>query len=455
MDETAVGISIFTLNCWGLGLGISKNRNERMKAIGDYLADQNYDVVLLQEIWKKENFDTIRSCLSSALPFSHHFNNGIIGTGTCVFSKVRINDVTFHHFGLNGYPHKLAHGDWFGGKGLGFGQIDFKGFNVNIFTSHYHATYNYNPLKDIYLGHRVVHGVESAQWIKLSSSSADLTIYAGDFNNEPSDIPYQIVKYVTPLKDAWVEANGTEGGETSETPNNTYTSRSSLRESPNGKRIDYIMYMAGPNIEANTISCSLPLPVRVPGKNISYSDHEGVAANIQIRRQHQQRITNRDYVRLQSTREVEMKKSVVGQGKQILEESLRQTRYAKVFYVLMTLVCILLLVTTFIPQQFGELYLATLVDIGLFFVRLCLIVTITYLCMMASLFLKRERHALRSTISTLNVILESYMEVDQLQNATDNCYTIPQEQLNNYAASGINISEVKSLSSAPSSDKNI
>jgi len=87
MDETAVDISIFTLNCWGLGLGISKNRNERMKAIGDYLANQNYDVVLLQEIWKKENFNTIRSCLLSALPFSHHFDNGIIGTGTCVFFK--------------------------------------------------------------------------------------------------------------------------------------------------------------------------------------------------------------------------------------------------------------------------------------------------------------------------------------------------------------------------------
>jgi hypothetical protein len=29
--------------------------------------------------------------------------------------------------------------------------------------------------------------VESALWIKLSSSSADLTIYAGDFNTEPKE----------------------------------------------------------------------------------------------------------------------------------------------------------------------------------------------------------------------------------------------------------------------------
>jgi hypothetical protein len=34
------------------------------------------------------------------------------------------------------------------------------------------------------------------------------------------------------------------------------------RESPKGKRIDFIMYMAGPNIKAETLSCTLPLPHR-------------------------------------------------------------------------------------------------------------------------------------------------------------------------------------------------
>jgi len=33
------------------------------------------------------------------------------------------------------------------------------------------------------------------------------------------------VRYVTPLCDAWVEANGVDGGETSETPSNSYTHR--------------------------------------------------------------------------------------------------------------------------------------------------------------------------------------------------------------------------------------
>ena len=32
---------------------------------------------------------------------------GIIGTGTCVLSKVPIVDAVFHEFSMNGYPHQV------------------------------------------------------------------------------------------------------------------------------------------------------------------------------------------------------------------------------------------------------------------------------------------------------------------------------------------------------------
>lgn len=35
-----------------------------------------------------------------------------------------------------------------------------------------------------------------------------------------AEVPYKNVMYITPLRDAWIKANGEEGGETSETPNN-------------------------------------------------------------------------------------------------------------------------------------------------------------------------------------------------------------------------------------------
>jgi hypothetical protein len=39
-------------------------------------------------VWKHENFYTIRSLVSKVLPYSNYFDNGIIGTGTCIFAKV-------------------------------------------------------------------------------------------------------------------------------------------------------------------------------------------------------------------------------------------------------------------------------------------------------------------------------------------------------------------------------
>lgn len=399
-------VKLFTLNCWGLGLGISKNRDERMEDIGKFIAEQDYDIVFLQEVWKKPNYLTIKHLVASKLPFSHYYDNGIIGTGTAIFSKVKIQDVTFHEFGLNGYPHKLLHGDWFGGKGLGVCQVDFMGFNIHLFVSHYHATYDYNPVTDVYLGHRVVHGVESAQWIKLSSSSADLTVYAGDFNTEPKDIPYQIVRHVTPLRDAWVDANGVEGGETSETPSNSFTPRSSLKESPQGKRIDYIMYSSGPNISAETIYCNLPLPDRVPGKTISYSDHEGVAARIRIKRNPETKMSNRDFVRMQTMVDLPSKNACVRDAIKILEASLKSVKLGRILYLLGALLCFVLLVGAFIvPTLLDPTYVA--IDIALFVARLILVVSATYLVLMSLLFFRKERHAISGTLACLGLVLEN------------------------------------------------
>ena len=37
--------------------------------------------------------------------------------------------------------------------------------------------------------------LEAAQWVKLTAPGADLTIYAGDFNTEPGDVPYRILRF--------------------------------------------------------------------------------------------------------------------------------------------------------------------------------------------------------------------------------------------------------------------
>ena len=44
-------ISVFTLNCWGIGMGVSRDRVVRMRAIAEHLAAAQHDIVCLQEIW--------------------------------------------------------------------------------------------------------------------------------------------------------------------------------------------------------------------------------------------------------------------------------------------------------------------------------------------------------------------------------------------------------------------
>lgn len=79
-------LRVFTLNIWGLK-GVSAKRSERVKEIGEWLAASEFDVVLLQEVWLQEDFDSLRRAVRGRFQHAHFFDNGIIGTGTCIFSR--------------------------------------------------------------------------------------------------------------------------------------------------------------------------------------------------------------------------------------------------------------------------------------------------------------------------------------------------------------------------------
>lgn len=52
---------------------ISKDRDVRMRAIAEEFACSKYDVVCLQEVWKDDDFELIKSIVFEALPYSHYF----------------------------------------------------------------------------------------------------------------------------------------------------------------------------------------------------------------------------------------------------------------------------------------------------------------------------------------------------------------------------------------------
>ncbi|XP_005097465.1 sphingomyelin phosphodiesterase 2 [Aplysia californica] len=277
-------LKIFTLNCWGLPFPvICKNRPERINAIGDYLKNGDFDVVFLQEIWVKSDFHILREKMKHTLPFSHYFYSGAIGSGLCVFSKHAITETFYHRYHLNGHAHKIFHGDWFGGKGVGLCRIHKNGIDINLYCSHFHA--EYNPLEDEYRAHRLSQALELSQFIGYTSVDCDLIILAGDLNTPAHGLGYKVITQNGSLKDTWLEKKNCVENEdigTCDVAGNCYTPASLAKERPLGDRIDYVMYSCKSNFSVEVRDCQLGGLGKIPGHNVNYSDHEPVVAHLTV-----------------------------------------------------------------------------------------------------------------------------------------------------------------------------
>lgn len=277
-----VELRVLTLNCWGI-IGFSKHRVERMTAIANYLSTSDYDFVFLQEVWSQQDFKRIRRKTKHNLPYGHYFFSGVTGSGVCVFSKGPIVDSGMLKYNLNGYAHKIFHGDWFGGKVVGLCKVHHRGLHINLYVTHLHAEYNRHC--DIYLSHRICQAFEMSQYVKHTSEHCDLAIVAGDFNTEPLDLPYNIILYNTGLTDTFVDQEAMSRdslcvGATNGHPDNIYTSPYEKSTCPTGKRIDYVMYKVGRGVTAETKSCITP-KLKTPS-GLPLSDHEPVEVTMRL-----------------------------------------------------------------------------------------------------------------------------------------------------------------------------
>ena len=106
---------------------------------------------------------------------------------------------------------------------------------------------------------RVVQALEAGNFIEMTSAGADLTIYCGDFNTEPGDLPHQVLTRVFGLTDPHAAAK----------PLKThYRKENSFTESHISRpiTIDYIMNKPVDSGKASTsvASFSCPLKERIP-----------------------------------------------------------------------------------------------------------------------------------------------------------------------------------------------
>lgn len=253
-----------------------------MSSIASHLATSDYDFVFLQEVWCEEDFTDIRSKTGSNLPYAHYFHSGVLGSGLCILSKSPIIDTGTLKYSLNGYPHKICHGDWFGGKVVGLCKVIHRGLALNLYVTHLHAEYNRH--EDIYLSHRICQSFELSQYIKLTSEACDVAILGADLNTEPLDPCYNIIIHNTGLEDAFASQDPGPDilavGATCGHPDNHYTTAGEKKDCLTGKRIDYIMFKVNKGVAASCKVCRAP-NIKTPS-GLPLSDHEPVEATLQV-----------------------------------------------------------------------------------------------------------------------------------------------------------------------------
>ncbi|CAF2401120.1 unnamed protein product [Rotaria sp. Silwood2] len=284
-------LRVLTLNIWGVHY-VAKLIDKRIQALINHLIspEGDYDIIGLQEVWSKTDYLYIRDQIKIIYPYSHYFLSGLIGSGCCMFSKHPIIGVYEHRYSLNGFPHKIQHGDYFAGKLICLCKILIDGHVVNVYNTHLHANYHHVIPKDIYLGHRICQAYELIQFIE-STSSADtthLTILLGDLNLTTDDLGFQLIRGILQLNDSFLQRINKDifdptvgnNGLTCDLLDNPYVVP--YQHQGEGERIDYILYRA----RNDNVKCLEAYPtlhkVQNDPNGLYYSDHLAVYALFEI-----------------------------------------------------------------------------------------------------------------------------------------------------------------------------
>lgn len=276
----SVSVRVFSLNCWGIRY-LSKYCPQRYAMIGEMLCKEQHDIVLLQEVWSEKDYLFLKKKLASCHPHSHYFRSGVIGSGLAIFSKHRIRDTFLYRYSLNGYPYMAHHGDWFGGKAVGMAILNLGSLTANVYVTHLHAEYSRE--KDSYLPHRVVQAWELQQFIRHTSTGADVVILGGDLNMHPQDLGNRLLRAYTGLQDSYLETAKFDGCENGMTliVDNPFISKKELVPFEKGIRIDYILFKGSSKADVHCDSMSTTKG-SVPNHPFPYSDHEALTAELRL-----------------------------------------------------------------------------------------------------------------------------------------------------------------------------
>ncbi|GAA5991254.1 hypothetical protein JCM5350_005960 [Sporobolomyces pararoseus] len=341
-------LKVLSLNCWGLWL-VADKRKQRLQAIAEWISNSNsnspnrnsyhsdstdfttteeeetatassgggsgYDIIALQEIWVKSDFDLLTSKAKLVgLEYSKFFYSGCIGSGLGFLSRFPIEESFIKPYTLNGFALNFIQGDFFAGKSICGITIEIPqlsgGGLVEVLNTHMFAPGGEGDRVEA--AHRVAQGWELSKLVNEKIERGRHVILTGDFNSQPHSPIIQLLLNHSRLTDSFSQTHPEPPsihssqhrslspfevlhthGITCDSPLNTYSKNKLKNKSPTdeiiirgGKRLDYIFYRSptptnsASNACLKAISCSLKLTEPIPSSississpPISYSDH--------------------------------------------------------------------------------------------------------------------------------------------------------------------------------------
>ncbi|KAK4050114.1 phospholipase C type enzyme [Microbotryomycetes sp. JL201] len=320
-------LRVLSLNCWGLKY-VAHKRRQRLLAIADWIAStgtsrsstsssssgsspsRRYDIIALQEVWVRQDFDVIAARAREAgLVHSRFFYSGAIGSGLAILSAHPITSSFIYPYPLNGFPLHFIEGDFFAGKSACGITVDVPDVGlVDVLNSHMFAPGGEG--EQVGGAHRVAQAWELAKIVQEKSERGRFVIVTGDFNSQPQSIIMRMLLHGGTLQDAWAETHPSppsidsaahrqltpqqivhKHGITCDSPLNTYSAAKLAKRSPRdetvirgGKRLDYILYRS-PQRSTNVLratASAVTLTEIVPSLGVSYSDHFAIEATLDL-----------------------------------------------------------------------------------------------------------------------------------------------------------------------------
>jgi endonuclease/exonuclease/phosphatase family metal-dependent hydrolase len=267
-------LRIATLNTWAFPEPLAERLDERMEALARAIPALGADVLALQEVWAAAaRARLVAAGAAAGLGHAWTSDGPLFGGGLLLLSRLPFVAARFEPYALNGVPHRLAHPDFYGGKGFLLASIATEVGPVALVNTHMHARYR-SDVDHQYAGHR------AAQLVQLAAALAEVggpVALAGDFNFDEGHDEYRAFLGLTGVSDAAAAVGRREP---------TVWRANPYRASRTGpdQRIDFVFTRDGAAHAARATSARRAFDevLERDGERFAVSDHAGVLAEVAI-----------------------------------------------------------------------------------------------------------------------------------------------------------------------------